>query len=181
MRLAIRFWLSALAFVLALAPASAQALAIVEVRLERSSVEIGDTVRIDLYADLSRSVVGWGLDLGVDPNLLEPMGSPQIGTQWAPVTAADGDGLAGLRTTPLPAQNDVWLASVTFLGLAYGTALVFADMTPGDLAEGFALDPIGFDTVTLGTATIEVVPEPATGALVVLGVLASGLLRRSRE
>jgi hypothetical protein len=175
--------LGACALLITLAPSIATATTIVEVRLESSSVRVGDTVRVDLYADLlgtaaAPNFLGWGLDLGVDPLLLQPATAPEIGPLWTPLPSADGDGLAGGSFPSLPAANDVLLASVTLLATAPGRALVFTDITPGDLTEGFALDPVGFAAVTLGTAEIEVIPEPGAGALLALGCAGALLCRR---
>jgi hypothetical protein len=159
---------------------SASALAIVQVRPELPLVALGERLRVDLVADLDLPILGWGLDLGLEPSVFEVVGV-SIGASWLAVPSADGDGLAGLASPVGVTGSDLLLASVTLQALAPGDTLLFADLTPGDLSEGFALDPSGFDSVTLGSAAVRVVPEPASGSLLAVALctlLASA--RRSR-
>jgi hypothetical protein len=90
--------------------------------------------------------------------------------------SADGDGLGGV-SFPAGLSGVVTLATITLQGDAIGTTALDLAITAGDLTEGFALDPVGFDAdVTLGSGVLNVVPEPASLSLLAL----AGLLIRRR-
>jgi len=57
--------------------------------------------------------------------------------------------------------------------------LTAADTTPGDLTEGFALDPTGFATATFEPGQVNVIPEPAT--LLPLACVLIGSFGRARS
>ena len=53
-------------------------------------------------------------------------------------------------------------------------------VTPGDLTEGFALDPSGFDLdVTFGSATVQALPEAGSALLLALAGVARLARRRA--
>jgi hypothetical protein len=174
-----KFFASALLAGLLSGPALA---ATVDVYLvpQDSVIGLGDTVMVDIYADISDPVLGWGLDLDAgNPAVADKTGNLSIGGAWNPAAANDGDDLAGL--VPFPpvgiSGNGILLASVEFQGLSLGlTTLELGDDYPNDLSEGFALDPTGFADVTYTNGSIRVVPEPAALGLLVLGGLVA--LRR---
>lgn len=137
------------------------------------TVGLGEVFTIDILADIEDPLVGWGLDLSFDPSVLSLVDSPAIGPRWFPAFAPDGDGLAGLAF-----PNSVWgagvlLASVTFSGVIIGETDLTLSTTPGDITEGFALDPTGFAQPVIESAHVFVVPEPATGLLgaIVLSII----------
>lgn len=143
------------------------------------TVQVGDPVVIDLVADLTTPVVGWGLDLLMDP--VGPLGAslpPVIGASWIPAPAVDGDGLAGLAFPNSVSGLNVRLATLAFTARDLGVVNLSALFTSGDLTEGFALDPTGFATVRFESATITIIPEPSTFALGVLALGCVGLSRR---
>ena len=169
----MRRMLLALTSLLLAAPASAAVIAYV---IAPVSVDVGTQFDIELRGNLGDPTLGWGLDLGFDPAVVQPVGVPTIGPDWIAATASDGDGLAGIALTGL--SGDRRLAVVRFQAIALGsTSFVLSD-TLADLSEGFALDPTGFATVQYQSATVNVVPEPATALLLVLGI--TGLAARRR-
>jgi hypothetical protein len=169
----MRRMLLALTSLLLAAPASAAVIAYV---IAPVSVDVGTQFDIELRGNLGDPTLGWGLDLGFDPAVVQPVGAPTIGPDWIAATASDGDGLAGIALTGL--SGDRRLAVVRFQAIALGsTSFVLSD-TLADLSEGFALDPTGFATVQYQSATVNVVPEPATALLLVLGI--TGLAARRR-
>lgn len=157
--------------------AGSAAAATVDVYLvpQHSVINLGDTVWVDIMADISDPVLGWGLDLdAASPAIANKTGNLSIGPSWNPATAADGDDLAGV--VPFPpigiAGDGILLASVEFIGLSLGvTDLILGDDYPADLTEGFALDPSGFASVTYTNGSITVIPEPAALSLLMLGGL----------
>lgn len=172
-----------LATFLALAGADpARAIVIVDVVPSASAVAPGDEIMVEIRASLSDPVLGFGFDLGWDVGLLEALGTPEIGPSWIAVAALDGDGLAGLAPAPI-AGDDILLATLHFRALAPGITELVANATPGDLAEGFALDPLGFEShVEWGAANVSVVPEPgATCAVMVAAAVWLASRRLLRE
>jgi len=172
-------WL-AIGFALALL-ASAPAAATVTVRVVSpvSEVSVGEIFSIQLRAEASQPILGFGLDLGFDGAVLAIDAPPAIGPLWDPLVAPDGDGLAGL-VFPAGLTGDLLLATLSFEALAPGTTDIVASFTAGDLTEGFPLDPSGFDAdVSFVGAPIQVVPEPAAGLLVAAGLLGLAGYRRA--
>jgi outer membrane protein assembly factor BamB len=165
----------------------AQALATVRLVLPEDAVivdgavrvQAGESLSVRVMADLEQPIIGWGLDVETDPLLLGH-DSTLVGDPWIAVSAADGDGLAGLASPPGVSGADVWLADLSYTAMAAGSTQLALAITAGDPTEGFALLEIGaFDAVSFG-ARIEVlvVPEPSTGLLVAAGLLALGARRR---
>jgi hypothetical protein len=145
----------------------AQAQAAVIVRAVTSTDELlpGEPLSLELRADLSAPVLGWGLDLQFDDTVLTQASAPTIGPAWNAAFAPDGDDLAAAAFPTGISGTDILLATLDFEALAPGQTALTPSVTPGDLNEGFPLDPTGFDTVTFEPATVTVLPEPATIAL----------------
>lgn len=137
-------------------------------------VNLGDTFTIDIVADMTSDIVGWGLDASLsNPAIANFTGTdPVIGPMWDPAFAPDGDGLAGLAFPAGVSGNDILLATIELTALAVGVTDITLSITPGDLTEGFALYPTGFDEAVFTAGRIEVIPEPAALALLGLAVLA---------
>jgi len=138
-------------------------------------VNLGDTFTVDIMADMTNPVVGWGLDLTVVTPAVanRTANDPVIGPMWDPAFAPDGDGLAGLAFPSGVVGNDILLATVEFKALAYGVTDLVLSVTAGDLTEGFALEaPGAFDNYEFTVGQIRVVPEPAALALLGLSLLA---------
>jgi len=140
--------------------ASAQAGVIVYVRPSADQVLPGESFTVQLRADIDQPVVAWGLDLAFNSAVVQRSGPPAIGPAWFPAYAPDGDGLAGVAfPVPVVGANTL-LATIVFEALTPGTCPLAASFTPGDLNEGFALDPVGFAQVSFIPASVTVLPEP---------------------
>ena len=165
------------AFLLAAAAASAN----VTVRFDPASVTInpGTIFSVAIVADIPQPVVGWGLDLNIqNPAVVSVAAAPSIGPPWVSAYAPDGDGLAALAFPTSVSGTGVVLATLSLSADAVGETDLWINVTPGDLSEGFALDPTGFDTFTVVPGHVKV-PEPSTIAL--LGLAALGVaFRRGR-
>ncbi len=142
----------------------------------------GGPFTVDLVADVSDDVFGWGVDLAMGTGGIVSLDSIAInGALWTAPGSSD-DGLAGIGVPPGNSYsgNGLLLCTLTFSPLAIGdTDLFLSDDYPADQTEGWPLDPSGFDTdVTYNTGHIQITPEPAAFSLLVLGGLA--VLRRRR-
>lgn len=147
---------------------------------QHSTVVVGNTVPVDIVADIPEAdaILGWGLDLTVDDPMIASWALNSIGPLFDPIVAnPDGDLLGGLVPPPGNVWGNVVLATIDFTGLQIGVSgLTLSDSSPGDPTEGFALDPVGLATVNYVAGTICVIPEPAALALLAL----AGLLIRRR-
>ena len=150
------------------------------IRIEPPAVvaAVGEEFNISVIADINVNVVGWGLDLLVDAPGLFAQAPPSIGPLWFPAPSLDGDGLAGLAFPNSVSGEGVLLGTITFKGLAPGTASLVASYTEGDATEGLAIDPTGFATIEFQPASVTIVPEPAAGSLLALGL---GFLSRPKR
>lgn len=135
----------------------------------------GEIFTIDIVADMTNPIVGWGLDLTIaDPAVaVRTATDPVIGPDWDPAFAPDLDGLAGLAFPDGVSGMGIVLATVEFQAVgAMGTSTnLVLSVTPGDLTEGFALYPSGFDGYEFSLGTVNIVPEPAALVLLALGAL----------
>jgi len=184
----LRAWLVGCVAVASLAVGS-EARALASLRLELADdanlvggvVELrpGDSLLVRVVADLDLPIVGWGFDLETDPLRLG-LDAVVVGAAWIPVSAADGDGLAGLASPPGISGRDVVLADLAYTALATGATRLSLALTAGDPTEGFALLEIGaFEAVSFGAPIdVRVVPEPATVLLVAAGLLVLAARRR---
>lgn len=144
-----------------------------------ATVGLNGTVDINLVADITDPVFGWGLDLLIGTPSITTLTSVAINASvWDAAFAPDGDGLAALSRLGSTSGNGIVLATLTFSGDAIGQSFLWASDTPGDPTEGWPLDPTGFDTAVYEKGSITVTPEPTTLSLLALGAL--GLIRRRR-
>ena len=167
------------ALLLTAALAASPALATVNVSfVAQDSVipNVGDTVQVDVMANFTDAMTGWGLDLIIDDPGIAAVTDFVVGVSWDPISSLDGDDIGGLRFPPGVGPGDVLLGTFTFQGLAEGTTGI--SMTyQREEDEGFLTELSGYDEdVVYVGGTIEVLPEPASLALLALGGLA--LLRR---
>jgi hypothetical protein len=141
-------------------------------------LDVGQTFTVDIFADASAPLVGFGIDLVLDPIVGPGPGLPVIGSAWIPVAGLDGDGLTGIG--PITGLiGSILLATVTVEALAPGVANLDITVTPGDLTEGFPLLAGGFDVFQTATASVLVTPEPSTSMLLSFGILVLLCARRS--
>ncbi len=145
-----------------------------------SEAVVGEMFEVQIVADLTNPVLGWGLDFESDAPSVAAITNVEVGADWLPVATSDGDGLAG-AAFPSPIQgSQILLATLTLEALTEGEIqLSVSDDHPVDLTEGFALDPNGFDTVNYEPMTLTVVPEPVTSA--VLGIAGIATVARRRN
>jgi len=136
------------------------------------------TTTVNIVADIpeNEAIVGWGLDVGLVGTSVS-FGSADV-TIASPFDAApthDGDGLAGLLLPPASSfGNGVLLATITLTLNHLGVTDLVPGITAGDLAEGFLMTNNQFAPVQFVPGSVNVIPEPASLAL--LGLVA--LLRR---
>jgi hypothetical protein len=175
-------------FALALALAGAIGLAgpasaLVVARVEPAAGlhTVGDDFSVQILASFtvpqgSTGLLGFGLDLAYDTNVITLSAPPVIGPSFTGFSGPDGDGLGGIAAAALGA-GEILLATLSFHAQGPGFSALTLGITPGDLTEGFPLDPTGFDTVELVGAGVTVVPEPASALLLGLALAALGLRR----
>jgi hypothetical protein len=150
-----------------------------------SVVYVGDTFTIDLVADIPDPVLGWGLDVAFNPAILSQVDLLIADPPWSAGFAPDGDGLVGL-TFPLPVVGvGVPLATLTFRAIAPGLSTLVASITADDLTEGFPLappaSPGSFAEVNFTDGSVNVIPVPATFALISLGLAVLGFERHRKQ
>lgn len=175
--------LASLAFPLLLTVASGPASALSTVRIETPtpSPVIGASFQVQIVADFTAPIAGFGLDLGFDGSIISLEAPPTIGPSWVSAFTPDGDGLAGLAPGAAVSGSDVLLATLSFAADMLGVSDLVLGISVLDATEGFALDPSGFDSVSFVDGSVQVVPEPASGLLASLGLVALGLRRPSRR
>ena len=79
------------------------------------TVGLGDVFTMDIVADITDPVIGWGLDLAiVDPTIVSTVGAPAVGPDWFGAFAPDGDGLVGLAFPNSVSGNSILLATTPF-------------------------------------------------------------------
>jgi hypothetical protein len=172
---------SALAGMLSFLPfSSANAAVVAWLQPVTQTVNWGDTFAVEIRANLSLPVVGWGLDVDFNNSgLLSIAAAPTIGPNWFGANSPDGDGLAGLAFPSAISGNDVLLAILHLRAIDIGQTDILLSVTEGDLTEGFALQQFGqFDTVQFLSGEVIVVPAGSGVITVVFGVFA---LRRRRR
>lgn len=142
------------------------------------NIPIGGSASLDVFADIPDPILGWGLDLSVDPAVASITGVT-VGSLWQPALSTDGDDLVGLAFPDPLSENAILLFTVTFQALSPGTAPLTLSFTPDDFSEGFALLDGGFSLATFEPGVIEVadpaqVPETRTAGLVLFGLFLIG-------
>lgn len=180
---------AALAAALVLAATSARAEITVFFQPAFQTVNIADgTAFVDIVALVPEedAIVSWGLDLDIFGASVSQALAEVNAAMFDPVTGLDGDAFAGLVP---PEDGSAWgdpvpvlLATVTLSLDSEGiSTLELSDDNPGDLTEGFGLNPPpagAFASVVYQPGTVNVVPEPSVG--IFLGLASAALLRRRR-
>ncbi len=185
--------LAPLALAAALACVAPQADAAVTMRFVPSAatVNVGQTIAFDLLADIDEPVIGFDFEVMFDP-LLATLTDVTFGSAWDPFSMAIGAELIGLAPfDPTLGQqtvngDDVLLATLSFSGNAPGITALNVSFSG---VQGFYLepDPNGTDPfprvqdVTTQAGALQVVPEPATLALLLPAVFGAGWLSRRRQ
>ncbi len=157
------------------------------------SVAVGESIAVDVVADIPDPVIAFGVDLTFDDTLLK-LTNTVFGSDWTPVPpVSDGEGFGALLTPTFPPPpppggilgTDLLLLTLTFEALAPGSSPLQLSATPGDLSEGFALATGGFAEVNFVPGTVDIVsenpvpvPEPTPGALMLAGLVALFAHRR---
>lgn len=160
-----------------LCASGAQATVIARAQALGGTQSLGAAFDVELRASMSEPVLGWGLDLTYDASKIQLTSAPVIAPAWVAFPAPDGDGLAGAALAAVTGA-DVLLATLHFQAIGVGVSQLLLSATLSDLTEGFALDPSGFDSVSFESGSVTIVPEPASGALLLAGLVA--LARRRR-
>lgn len=154
--------------------ANAASAGLVEVRFDPpdQTVNLGSAFSVNLIADISDPVLGWGLDLTIqNAATASLLGPPVIGPQWFPFSTPDGDGLGGIAFPNSISGNNILLATLNFTADSLGDTNLLLSVTPGDLTEGFPLDPTGFADISFETGHVTVIPEPVSLVLVLSSFL----------
>ncbi len=157
-----------------------------------SVVTVGQSIDINVVADIPDPVVAFGVDLSFTNTLLT-LTSTVFGPAWTPVPpppppASDGVGFGAVLTPTFPpppppggiSGTDILLFTLTFQGQATGASLLELSATVGDPNEGFLLAGGGFAEVDFlpGTVNVAPIPLPASGALMIGGLVALFVHRR---
>lgn len=151
---------------------------VVRIEPSKSTVQLDEQFSAVIVADISQPVVGWGLDLAFNKQVLAQVGMPTIASSWQSVFSLDGDGLSALASSGVESGIGIELATITFRAQDLGQTDLSLAMTPGDATEGFPLYPSGYDSVSFAGARVTVVPEPCTGLLMLLLPTGYVLLQR---
>jgi hypothetical protein len=166
--------LGGLAVAAILAVASANAAVTVDFVPAVQTTTVGSTVSYDIIATVTDPILGWGLDLSIDDPSVASLTGITIDPLWnGAASNPDGDGLTGVVAfPPVGVTGTFTLATIDLLADAIGSTTLTLSATAGDLTEGFALDPTGFDAdVVFKQGTLNVIPEPTALSLLVLGGL----------
>jgi hypothetical protein len=156
-----------------LVPAAAQSTTIVHFALADPGVTVGASTTLEIRADFDTPVLGFGIDLVLDPSVLAVAGPPLVGPAWTPVFAPDGDGLAGLAPASGVVGPGVLLATVVVTRVDPAATSIDGTVTPGDLTEGFPLVGSGFDAVGFVPLPVVAVPEAGVAPLLAMAWVAS--------
>jgi hypothetical protein len=137
---------------------------------------VGQTTTVDIVADADAPIVAWGFDLAVfNAAIANPIGGLVYGPGWFQVGTVDGDDLAGTAFPVGQTGNGIVLATLTFIGNQLGATPIELSYTPSDETEGVGYELGGLADVVFTPGAVQVLPEPASLALLALGAL---VLRR---
>ena len=149
---------------------------IISVQPVESQVSLGEVASFDVVATVpvGSKLYYWGGDLtftGLTNStkgggLVTLLGT-KVDSYWEKTAGTDLDGLCGSNRTGITGQ--VVLFSFDVQGVSKGLVSVTFTQTPGDSNETFGSSPSS--TVVSNGATIEVVPEPASLAVLLFGTL----------
>lgn len=137
-----------------------------------STVLLGNTVHVNLVADFSDAILGWGLDLDNSDTFVAAKASvPTIASPWTAAFTADGDGLGAVAFPTPVSGSGIVLAGLTFQANEIGVSQLSVHATHDDFTEGFALYPTGFASFVSDIGIIQVIPEPGSATLLVVAAM----------
>jgi hypothetical protein len=151
-----------------------------------STVYVGDTVSVDIYASIegSEALAGWGMQMSFDNAIVshDPNTQIALGGDWfGPGTSLFGTA-ANLFNPPTGAN--ILLATVEFTALALGSTNLVGSIDPLDPFQGFTFpappgDPDLFNvTFVDGIITVVPIPLPAPVWMGLAGLGGVVVLRR---
>jgi len=144
------------------------------------TVGVGQQISFDLIADIGAEepVVGFDINLDFDPTIVF-LTNVVFGSNWSDYGSWSGSNLTSLAF-PDPITGNGVLATLTFNGALMGST--FLSVTFDGLDQGFALETPGdFAAVSVQDAYVSTVPEPASVAMFLSGLLVLGALTRRRQ
>jgi hypothetical protein len=142
---------------------------------------IGESAVVEVRADLTEAIIGWGLDLAVVDPSVATLTDLAVALPWDAAEATlDHDLFGATSLTSVGPGTDILLATLTFQAVGDGVTNI-ALLTSNDEDEGFALaNWSGLDSVVFASGTITV-PEPTSFLVCTLGGLLLGGMTRSRS
>ena len=142
-------------------PLTAWSSIVVSVNPSSSYLTVGETFTVDINAFIPDPVIGWGLELFFDDDMLTQVGSI-VGPDWSSTIGLYPGHLGGLAFPDAVMGSNVLLATLTFEAFNTGTSDILTNHNPYNLAQGFPLlsPPGTFRDAAHFPATITVPSSP---------------------
>jgi hypothetical protein len=128
----------------------------------------GQTVTVNVLANIPDPVLGFGIDVRVDSAKLSPSGFT-TGLLWFPVSGSQQDDVAGIAFPSSISGSGVLLGTASFIALTSGTSGLTAVYDSRNLAEGFLLASGGFAANNLGDEAPVTPSTPEPTAVILIG------------